>query len=157
MEPSLFTITDQPLEPDSIMRQVVRSEAGAVVLFVGIVRKFTAGKRTLYLEYQAYESMAIKQLQRIGERIAEQWPGTRTAIAHRIGRLELSEAAVVIAVSSPHRRAAYEANEYAIERIKEIVPIWKKEIWDDGSEWVGDQRELTRYPVGSPKEESTCD
>lgn len=85
-------------------------------------------KKTLYLEYEAYVPMAVSMLAQIGKEINEKWPGTAAAITHRIGRLDISDAAVVIAVSSPHRKAAYEANEYAIERIKQIVPIWKKNI-----------------------------
>lgn len=148
----LYEITYRRLAPEAVMQKVIRREAGAVTLFVGIVRELTKGKQTLYLEYQAYPAMAVKQLRRIGEEIAGQWPGTLTAIAHRIGRLDISEAAVVIAVSSPHRKAAYEANEYAIERIKQIVPIWKKEFWQDGSQWIGDQHEQVGYPSGGPKE-----
>lgn len=151
---ALYEITDQPIDPQEVMQKVIRSEAGAVTLFSGIVREWTKGKRTLYLEYQAYEKMAVKQLARIGEEIEQQWPETRSAITHRIGHLNISDAAVVIAVSSPHRKAAYEANEYAIQRIKEIVPIWKKEIWEDGSEWIGDQKEEHSYPAGSP--ENSC-
>lgn len=146
-----YVISDQPIEPDRVMRKVIRPEAGAVTLFVGTVREWTKGKRTLYLEYEAYPSMAVKQLEKIGNEIAAKWPETRTAITHRVGRLDISDAAVVIAVSSPHRKAAYEANEYAIERIKEIVPIWKKEFWEDGSRWIGDQRETVRYPSVRPE------
>jgi len=147
----LYEITGQPIDPQAVMDKVIRAEAGAVTLFVGIVREWTRGKRTLYLEYQAYEAMAVKQLSRIGEEIAKRWPHAMIAITHRIGRLDISDAAVVIAVSSPHRKDAYEANEYAIERIKEIVPIWKKEYWEDGSDWIGDQKEIQRYPEGSPQ------
>lgn len=146
----MYVITDLPIDPQEVMQKVIRSEAGAVTLFSGIVREWTKGKRTLYLEYQAYEKMAVKQLSRIGDEIQRQWPETRTAITHRIGHLNISDAAVVIAVSSPHRKAAYEANEYAIRRIKEIVPIWKKEVWEDGSMWIGDQKEEHTYPEGFP-------
>ena len=82
----------------------------------------------------------LKKLAQIGKEIEEKWPGTITTIVHRIGPLQISDIAVLIAVSSPHRKAAYAANEYAIERIKEIVPIWKKEIWEDGAEWQGHQK-----------------
>ncbi|GAE93982.1 molybdenum cofactor biosynthesis protein MoaE [Gracilibacillus boraciitolerans JCM 21714] len=90
-------------------------------------------------------------LMQIGKEIQEKWQGTKVAITHRIGSLDISEVAVVIAVSSPHRKAAYQANEYAIERIKEIVPIWKKEQWEDGESWMGDQLENKRYPRGEPE------
>ncbi|GGO02033.1 molybdenum cofactor biosynthesis protein MoaE [Saccharibacillus kuerlensis] len=135
-----YEIVTEPIEPQRYADYVLRPEAGAVTLFTGHVREWTRGIRTLYLAYEAYIPMAEKMLTKIGAKIEEKWPGTKTAIAHRIGELQIGEIAVVIAVSSPHRRDAYEANEYAIERIKESVPIWKKEIWEDGTEWIGDQR-----------------
>jgi molybdopterin synthase catalytic subunit len=96
--------------------------------------------------------MAVKKLEQISHEISEKWNDAKVAITHRIGKLEISEIAVVIAVSTPHRKDAYEANEYAIERIKQIVPIWKKEIWEDGESWIGDQLEKTPYPEGKPLE-----
>lgn len=147
-----FVVTDRPISPDEVSRKVMRPEAGAVTLFLGTVREFTKGKRTLYLEYEAYPPMAVKQMERIGGEIEGRWPDCRVAITHRTGRLGISDIAVVIAVSAPHRREAYEANEYAIERIKEIVPIWKKEHWEDGSFWVGDQLERVAYESGQPEE-----
>jgi molybdopterin synthase catalytic subunit len=97
--------------------------------------------------------MAVKMLSQIGDEIQEKWPDALTAITHRIGKLDITEVAVVIAVSSPHRKTAYEANEYAIERIKQIVPIWKKEFWEDGTKWIGDQLETKEYPEGKPMKE----
>lgn len=135
-----YEIVTAPIEPQRYADYVLRPEAGAVTLFTGHVREWTKGVRTLYLAYEAYIPMAEKMLARIGGEMEEKWPGTRAAIAHRIGELKIGEIAVVIAVSSPHRKDAYEANEYAIERIKECVPIWKKEIWENGTEWIGDQR-----------------
>ncbi|OKL35743.1 molybdenum cofactor biosynthesis protein MoaE [Domibacillus mangrovi] len=134
-----FEVTNEPLEPARYMEYVTHSEAGAVTLFAGTVREWTNGKRTMYLEYEAYVPMAEKKLAEIGVEIKQKWPGSRVAIVHRIGALSISDIAVVIAVSSPHRKAAYEANEYAIEQIKKVVPIWKKEMWEDGEEWIGDQ------------------
>lgn len=148
----LFWITTSPLDIQSCMDKVVRREAGAICTFTGIAREFTKGKKTLYLEYDAYIPMAEKQLARIGQEIQEMHPDAEVAIGHRIGKLDISEVAVVIAVSTPHRKAAFHACEYAIERIKEIVPIWKKENWEDGTEWIGDQRETTSYPEGKPME-----
>ena len=136
----LFEIVRDPIEPEIYRKAVLHAGAGAVTVFTGHVREWTNGVRTLYLEYEAYESMAEKKLAEIGDEIQEKWPETKIAIAHRVGKLEISDIAVVIAVSSPHRRTSYEANEYAIERIKEIVPIWKKEIWENGQEWKGDQK-----------------
>ncbi len=135
-----FAIVETEISIQEFLNAVVHPEAGAVVLFTGHVREWTKGVRTLYLSYEAYVPMAEKKLAEIGAEIQECWPGTHVAIAHRIGELHISDIAVVIAVSSPHRKSAYEANEYAIERIKEIVPIWKKEIWENREEWIGDQR-----------------
>lgn len=146
----LFEIVEEPISVEEIANKVIRNEAGAVTTFIGTVREFTHGKRTLSLEYQAYTKMAVKMLEQIGKEINERWDSSKVAITHRIGKLEISEIAVVIAVSTPHRKDAYEANEYAIERIKQIVPIWKKEIWENGQEWIGDQLEKTSYPSGSP-------
>lgn len=123
---SLFEITESAIIPAEVSDKVLRREAGAITLFIGTVREFTQGKKTLYLEYEAYPSMAVTQLKRIGQEVLERWPDTKVAVTHRIGKLEITDIAVVIAVSSPHRKAAYEANEYVIERIKQIVPIWKK-------------------------------
>jgi molybdopterin synthase catalytic subunit len=146
----LFEIVNEPISIEAITNKVIRNEAGAVTTFVGTVREFTYGKRTLSLEYQAYEKMAVKMLEQIGNEISEKWYDAKVAITHRIGKLAISEIAVVIAVSTPHRKDAYEANEYAIERIKQIVPIWKKEIWENGESWIGDQLEKTSYPEGKP-------
>lgn len=140
-----FWITEHPISIEDCMNQVIRPEAGAISTFIGIAREFTRGKRTLHLEYEAYVPMAVKQLESIGEEISNKWPDARASIAHRIGKLEISEVAVAIAVSSPHRDQAFKASRYAIERIKEIVPIWKKEHWEDGTEWIGDQKEKTSY------------
>lgn len=148
-----FQLTSEPINVTEVMNQVIQREAGAVTLFVGTVRELTNGKKTLYLIYEAYEKMATKKLAQIGQEIQEKWTGADVAITHRIGRLEISDIAVVIAVSTPHRQDAYEANRYAIERIKEIVPIWKKEHWENGEEWIGNQLETVSYPSGRPEEE----
>ncbi|HEU5141410.1 MAG TPA: molybdenum cofactor biosynthesis protein MoaE [Bacillales bacterium] len=153
MHDSFFNITEDEIQIEEVFKMVVHPNAGAVNTFIGTVREMTKGKRTLYLQYEAYVTMAEKQLTQIGKEIEEKWPEARTAITHRIGRLDISDLAVVIAVSSPHRAASFEASRYAIERIKEIVPIWKKEHWEDGTKWVGDQKETTPYPDGAPKEE----
>ncbi|WYS07397.1 molybdenum cofactor biosynthesis protein MoaE [Bacillus sp. FSL R5-0394] len=141
----MFQLTNKPIDVQQVINQVIDRNCGAIATFIGTVREFTNGKKTVRLEYIAYESMAEKMLKRIGAEINERWPGTNVAIVHRLGVLDISEAAVVIAVSSPHRQAAYEANAYAMERIKAMVPIWKKEIWEDGSSWIGDQLETKRY------------
>jgi len=150
MGETLYEIVEQPIKVEQLVKKVQRREAGAITTFIGTVREWTEGKRTLYLEYQAYIPMAVKMLATIGEEIESRWPETKVAITHRIGRLNISDVAVVIAVSSPHRKAAYEANEYAIERIKQMVPIWKKEHWEDGEIWIGDQLENIPYKAGRP-------
>lgn len=134
-----YEIVDGPINIQDAINKVLHPGAGAVTTFTGHVREWTHGVRTLYLAYEAYIPMAERKLAQIGAEVEEKWPGTRVAITHRIGELHISDIAVVIAVSSPHRKAAYGANEYAIERIKEMVPIWKKEIWEDGEEWIGEQ------------------
>ena len=150
MEENLFVITDQPIRVDEVTKKVESRNAGAITVFIGTVRELTKGKKTLHLEYQAYPAMAIKMFQQISKEIKGKWPEADIAITHRTGRLEISDIAVVIAVSSPHRKIGYEANEYAIDRIKQIVPIWKKEFWEDGTAWIGDQLENVPYPLGKP-------
>lgn len=147
-----FEISKDPIDVQSIIDKVVQREAGAITTFIGTVRELTRGKKTLFLIYEAYESMAVKKLEQIGREIEERWPGAKVAITHRVGKLDITDVAVVIAVSTPHRADAYEANRYAIERIKEFVPIWKKEHWENGEEWIGDQLEKTPYPTGKPEE-----
>lgn len=139
MDPPLFEVTTEPLSADEVASRVTNNRSGATVVFVGTVREWTGSRHTVRLEYDAYPEMAVEQMQAIGREIAERWPGAKTAIVHRIGRLEATEAAVVIAVATPHRADAFEACRYAIERVKQIVPIWKKEVWEDGEEWVGPQ------------------
>ena len=145
MNTELFSIVDVPIITDDVIQKVKSVNVGAITVFIGTVRELTNGKKTLFLEYQAYESMAVKKLAKIGEEIIEKWPNTKVAITHRVGKLDISDVAVVIAVSSPHREAAYEANAFAIERIKQIVPIWKKEYWEDGTKWIGDQLEKQSF------------
>lgn len=152
-----FEISKQEINIQEVIDKVVRREAGAITTFIGTVRELTNGKKTLFLVYEAYEQMAVKKLEQIGREIEERWPGTKTAITHRTGRLEITDVAVVIAVSTPHRADAYEANRYAIERIKEMVPIWKQEHWEDGEEWVGNQLGTKAYSSGKPAEEDLCE
>jgi len=159
MTTAMFEIIDKPIDVEEVRQKVLNRNAGAITLFIGTVREITQGKKTLYLEYQAYPAMAIKMFEQIAQEIKQQWPDAIVAITHRVGRLDITDIAVVIAVSSPHRKVAYLANEYAIDRIKQIVPIWKKEHWEDGTEWIGDQLENVPYPEGKPaiEEEGNCD
>lgn len=138
-ERPLFEITTDPLSADEIAARVTNPHSGATLVFVGTVREWTKGRRTVHLEYEAYPEMAVAQMEQIGREIAERWPGARVAIVHRVGRLAIGEASVVIAVATPHRADAFEACRHAIERLKQIVPIWKKEVWEDGEAWVGSQ------------------
>lgn len=135
-----FEVVTEPIQTEPYRDFTLTPHQGAVVVFTGHVREWTKGIRTEHLEYEAYVPMAEKKIAQIGDEINEQWPGTIVSIVHRIGPLHISDIAVLIAVSSPHRKDAYAANEYAIDRIKEVVPIWKKEIWEDGAQWIGHQR-----------------
>lgn len=146
----LYTITSSKITADEVLAKIIVPEHGAAIAFVGTTREWTHGLRTVRLEYEAYAPMAIKTMEQIGDELAERYPGTRCAISHRIGIVDIAETSVVIAVSSPHRDMCYEASRYAIERLKQIVPIWKKEIWEDGSEWKGHQQ---WNPVSSPSEQ----
>ncbi|PLS03878.1 molybdenum cofactor biosynthesis protein MoaE [Neobacillus cucumis] len=147
----MYEISKDPIDIQAVIDKVVQRDAGAITTFIGTVRELTKGKKTLFLIYEAYEAMAVKKLEQIGREIEERWEGSKAAITHRVGRLDITDVAVVIAVSTPHRADAYEANRYAIERIKEIVPIWKKEHWEDGEEWMGNQLETVAYPTGKPE------
>jgi molybdopterin converting factor subunit 1 len=147
----LFRVTTQPLDPREVERAVAASDTGATVSFTGTVRDHARGQTVTALEYEAYAPAAEKMLARVADEIRERWGLERVAIVHRIGLLPVGEASVVIAISSTHRDAAFEACRYAIERLKEIVPIWKKEFYADGAIWVGSeadyQREIGRLPT----------
>ncbi|MBP1963707.1 molybdenum cofactor biosynthesis protein MoaE [Paenibacillus aceris] len=138
-QPSLYEITHETIDAQQVAAKVNHPNHGASLVFIGTTREMTYGQRTVLLEYEAYVPMAIKTMEAIGQEIADRWPGTLSAITHRLGKVAIAEASVVIAVSSPHRADCYDASRYAIERLKQIVPIWKKEIWEDGSEWKGSQ------------------
>ncbi|WP_329609976.1 molybdenum cofactor biosynthesis protein [Microaerobacter geothermalis] len=144
-EEDYFLITEEPVSIEQVISKVVHPDAGAVNSFIGTVRELTKGKKTLYLEYEAYVPMALRKMKQIGDEIKKKWPDAKVAITHRIGHLEISDVAVVIAVSTPHRHDSFEACRYAIERIKEMVPIWKKEFWEDGESWVGNQQGTISY------------
>jgi molybdopterin synthase catalytic subunit len=133
----VFEITEAPLSLDALAAAVGQSTCGAIASFLGIVRGYARGRRVDYLEYDAYPEMAVAQMRQIGEEIRARWPVDRVAIVHRVGRLSVGEASVAITVGSPHRHEALQACAYAIERLKETVPIWKKEVWTDGAEWIG--------------------
>ena len=135
-EAGRFRVTQEPLDPQRLANLVRRDESGALALFYGVVRNNSQGRRVLYLEYDAYPSMAVKKMRQVAEEARSRWDITDMAIDHRIGRLEVGETSLLVAVSAPHRREAFEACHYAVDRIKEIVPVWKKEVWEGGESWV---------------------
>ena len=132
----MFAITRDFLDPQPLVEAVRKDESGAVALFYGVVRNHNMGRSVQYLEYDAYESMAVKKLREVADEVCAKFPVTGIAALHRIGRLEIGETSLLVAVSSPHRKEAFEACHYAVDRIKETVPVWKKEVWEDGSEWI---------------------
>lgn len=150
----LFRVQAEPLDARTVEAAVATPGAGAVVTFTGTVRDHARRRTVTALEYEAYEPAAEKMLARIGDEIGERWGIDRVAVVHRTGRLRPGEASVVIAVASAHRGEAFAACEYLIDRLKEIVPIWKKEFYDDGAVWVGSeadyQREIGRLAPATP-------
>lgn len=132
----LFEVIAEPLDPQRVAEHVRRDEAGAVALFYGVVRNENMGRKVLYLEYDAYPEMATRQMRAIAEEAMGRWPITDVAIQHRTGRLEIGETSLLVAVSSPHRKEAFEACHALVDRFKEVVPIWKKEVWEGGEEWI---------------------
>jgi molybdopterin synthase catalytic subunit len=136
-----YRVTADVLDAQAVADRVARDDAGAIVTFVGTVRNHARGRRVLWLDYEAYPEAAEKQLARIGAELRERWPVCGVAIEHRTGKLDPGAASVVIAVSSAHRDAAFAAAAHAIERIKQIVPIWKKEAYEDGETWIGSEAE----------------
>jgi molybdopterin synthase catalytic subunit len=136
----LFEITPNPISADEVIARLADPANGAVALFVGVVRGETDGRPVCYLEYEAYPEMAEAALAQIGDEIKARWPTIRqVAVVHRVGRLEVGETAVVIALCAAHRAEMFGALRYAIDRLKEIVPIWKKEVWAEGEEWKSER------------------
>lgn len=133
---ALTAITTDPLDTEALVRALDVTGIGAVATFVGLVRDHNLGRRVLHLEYEAYEPLAVRGLELIVREASEQWPSVRMGIHHRTGRIEIGEASVAIAAASPHRADAFAASRYAIERIKQIVPIWKHEYFEGGDVWI---------------------
>lgn len=132
----LFEITTEKLSVDDVVARLADPAIGGISVFVGVVRGNTDGREVRYLEYEAYPEMAEGMLRQIGDEIQARWQTIQqVAIVHRVGKLEVGEISVVIALSAAHRPELFDALHYAIDRLKEIVPIWKKEVWSDGSEW----------------------
>jgi molybdopterin synthase catalytic subunit len=134
----LCTLSEHPLDPAEVSARVEGPDAGGLVVFVGAVRDQARGHEIRFLEYEAYPAMAEREMGRIAAEAAVRWPGARVAIAHRVGHLEVGELAVVVAAAAPHRAEAFEACRFAIDTLKERVPIWKKEVATDGAYWVDD-------------------
>lgn len=132
----MLLIQSQPLQLEPLIEWVSAPHVGAVSTFSGVVRNHNLGKGVLYLEYECYEAMAISEFEKIVEQALSRWQLHRIAIAHRVGRLEIGESAVMIATSSAHRRDSLEALHFTIDTLKQTVPIWKKEYWQDGSIWL---------------------
>jgi molybdopterin synthase catalytic subunit len=135
-----YRVVDTPLHPDAVAALVADPGAGGVVIFAGVVRNESGGRPVKFLEYEAHRPMAEAKMREIGEALRARWPGIRgVAMLHRVGRLEIGEASVLIAVSAAHRHEAFEACRDAIDTLKRTVPIWKKEFFEDGEVWVGPQ------------------
>jgi molybdopterin synthase catalytic subunit len=133
----MVDITTQPIDTQALLRHVASRDAGAVVLFLGTTREHTAGRQTVSLDYECYPEMARDKLSELVAEARSRWPLQGCAIVHRVGHVPLGEASVVVAVSTPHRLAAFEAGQWLIDTLKQVVPIWKKENWADGtSQWV---------------------
>ncbi|UOQ53906.1 molybdenum cofactor biosynthesis protein MoaE [Hymenobacter cellulosivorans] len=130
-------LTDQPIDVAAVLASVQDDGAGAVNTFIGTVRNQSTGRRVVRLDYEAYDAMAIRQMEHVAAQALEKWPMLRqVAVTHRKGRLDIGDVAVVVAVSTPHRADSFAACQYIIDTIKQVVPIWKKEEYEDGSVWV---------------------
>ena len=137
----MFRVVAGPIDDIALENEVRTDADGAVIVFRGVARRQSRGRDVVHLEYEAYPEMAEKVMAQIAGEIKTRWPVTAVAMVHRTGVLEIGQASVVIAVSAPHRGEAFEAAQYAIDRLKQIVPIWKKEVWSDGSQWIGWENE----------------
>ena len=135
----MFRVTNQPIDLQELVRFVTDPETGAIATFIGTTRNHNDGRKVIALDYDGYPEMAEKELARIGAAARKQWRICRMAIVHRLGPVQITEASVMIAVSSGHREAAFAACRFAIEEIKKTVPIWKKEVFEGGEVWIGTQ------------------
>ena len=148
----MIKITTQKIKTDEVLASVQSELAGAAVLFVGSTRQFTNRKETTKLEYECYEAMAIKKMEELRGLAMEKWPIEKCSVVHRIGLVELGEASIAIAVSTPHRVASFAAAEWLVDTLKQQVPIWKREFWADGSEeWVHPDESVLENVAGDLK------
>lgn len=132
----MIKITEKPIDVQKVIDTASSLGAGAVNVFIGTVRNNANGKNVVWLEYEAYETMAVNEIRKIIDDASHRWPLLGWAVSHRIGTLKPGEVSVVVAVSSPHRRESFEACQYIIDTLKANAPIWKKEVFEDGEEWV---------------------
>ena len=137
-------LTDQPIDHNNVTSAVQKKFNGAVVTFLGTTRDISNGKKVLRLEYEAYSELAEKMLAQIIDEAKSKFGVSEVSLVHRIGRLEIGEISLVVAVGSEHRKAAFLASQYIVDRIKVLVPIWKKEVYEDGEIWVGNQQGTAR-------------
>lgn len=137
----MYRIVEGPIDEIALEQEVRTDADGAVIVFRGVARRHSRGRDVVHLEYEAYPEMAEKVMAQIGQEIKSRWPISAVAMVHRTGVLEIGQASVVIALAAPHRAEAFAAAQYAIDRLKQIVPIWKKEVWSDGSQWIGWENE----------------
>ncbi len=137
MHQDLFEVTREPIDKSALEARLLTGAAGAIVTFDGVVRNQTGGRPVVSLHYEAYPAMAVREMRRIGDEIRQRWPQIAAiGMIHRFGELQISESSIVIVITSPHRKAAFEACQYAIDTLKKTVPVWKKEIFADGEAWV---------------------
>ncbi|HEX7013865.1 MAG TPA: molybdenum cofactor biosynthesis protein MoaE [Cyclobacteriaceae bacterium] len=132
----MIKITEKPIDVQKVIDTATSLGAGAVNVFIGTVRNTAHGKNVVWLEYEAYESMAVAEIRKIIDEASHRWPLLGWAVSHRVGTLKPAEVSVVVAVSAPHRRESFEACQFIIDSLKSKVPIWKKEVFEDGEEWV---------------------
>jgi molybdopterin synthase catalytic subunit len=143
----IFEVTREPIAKADLEARLLTGAAGAVVTFDGVVREQTKGRRVVTLQYEAYEPMAVKEMRKVGEEIRARWPDVlHIGMIHRFGELQITESSIAIVITSPHRKVAFEACHYAIDRVKQTVPIWKKEIFEDGEAWVEGTPVVTASP-----------
>jgi MoaE-MoaD fusion protein len=135
----LYKITREVIDTQAVGRRMLRGEDGAICTFEGVVRNNSKGKKTLHLVYEAYETMALKKLEEIGIFVRQAWEIDSIAMIHRLGHLDIGETSVAVIITSAHRRAAFDACHYAIDKLKKVVPIWKKEFFEDGEIWIEGQ------------------
>jgi molybdopterin synthase catalytic subunit len=135
----MYRVTDKPINLQELVEFVTDPDAGAIATFIGITRNNNEGRKVIALDYEAYPTMAEKELVRLGDEAKKKWPICRMAIVHRLGPVQITEPSVIIAVSAGHREAAFAACRFAIEEIKKTVPIWKKEMYEGGEIWIGTQ------------------